>query len=166
MAVYVIPALEYRGPAGAKVGYPVVQLYAHPGRPASTPEGFRKVVAAFKAKRPDLGPRGVYTLAEALASEDDAVRLAAEEHQRLKDEEANRPPRPRGFAAMSPEKRRELASRGGSAVPPEKRPFANTAAARAAGAKGGARNAARIHSKQRALAATRAYRARQKEQRP
>lgn len=31
--------------------------------------------------------------------------------------------RPKGFAALSPERRRELASKGGKAVPPEKRTF-------------------------------------------
>ncbi len=33
--------------------------------------------------------------------------------------------KPRGFAAMSPERLRELASRGGKAVPAEKRTFAS-----------------------------------------
>ncbi len=33
----------------------------------------------------------------------------------------------RGFAAMSPELRREIASRGGKAVPPEKRSFSTNA---------------------------------------
>ena len=44
----------------------------------------------------------------------------------------------RGFAAMSPERRREIASKGGKAVPAEKRSFSNNAAlASIAGTKGG-----------------------------
>ncbi len=44
----------------------------------------------------------------------------------------------RGFASMSPEKRRELAIRGGKAVPAEKRTFSrDPEAARKAGRKGG-----------------------------
>jgi hypothetical protein len=45
--------------------------------------------------------------------------------------------KPRGFAAMGPEKRREIASKGGKAVPAEKRYYANKANASAAGLKGG-----------------------------
>ncbi len=33
-------------------------------------------------------------------------------------------PRKRGFAALSPERRREVAAKGGRAVAPENRPFA------------------------------------------
>ena len=44
----------------------------------------------------------------------------------------------RGFAAMSPEKQREIASKGGKAVPAEKRSFAqNSKLASSAGSKGG-----------------------------
>lgn len=44
----------------------------------------------------------------------------------------------RGFAAMSLEKRREIASRGGKAIPPEKRSFSRDRdLAAAAGRKGG-----------------------------
>jgi uncharacterized protein len=44
----------------------------------------------------------------------------------------------RGFAAMDPERRREIASRGGASVPKEKRSFAkNRALAADAGRKGG-----------------------------
>ena len=47
-------------------------------------------------------------------------------------------PRPKGFAAMSPEKRLELARRGGKAVRPENRSFAkNRDLAASAGRKGG-----------------------------
>lgn len=47
-----------------------------------------------------------------------------------------------GFAAMSIEERRKIASMGGKAVPAEKRTFStNPALARAAGAKGGERGA-------------------------
>jgi general stress protein YciG len=43
-----------------------------------------------------------------------------------------------GFASMDAEKQRAIASKGGSAVPPEKRPFArNAELAAAAGRKGG-----------------------------
>jgi general stress protein YciG len=44
--------------------------------------------------------------------------------------------RPRGFAAMSPERRKEIATLGGRSVPPEKRYYNNRAAASAAGKKG------------------------------
>ena len=45
--------------------------------------------------------------------------------------------KPRGFAAMDPEKRRQIASMGGKAVPAEKRYYADKAKASAAGFKGG-----------------------------
>jgi uncharacterized protein len=44
---------------------------------------------------------------------------------------------PRGFATMSPEKRREISSMGGKAVPAEKRTYANKEKAREAGRRGG-----------------------------
>ena len=48
--------------------------------------------------------------------------------------------RPRGFAAMAPEKRREIASRGGKNVPPERRAFSrNRELAMEAGRAGGLR---------------------------
>lgn len=44
----------------------------------------------------------------------------------------------RGFASMDPDKQRAIASKGGSSVPPEKRPFAqNHRLAAEAGRKGG-----------------------------
>ena len=44
----------------------------------------------------------------------------------------------RGFAGMTPEKRREIAIKGGKSVPPEKRAFSqNKALAAKAGSKGG-----------------------------
>ncbi|MBV8576111.1 MAG: hypothetical protein JOZ58_13890 [Acetobacteraceae bacterium] len=44
----------------------------------------------------------------------------------------------RGFASMDPAKQREIASKGGSSVPPEKRPFSqNHQLAAEAGRKGG-----------------------------
>ncbi len=44
----------------------------------------------------------------------------------------------RGFASMSPEKQREIASKGGKSVPSEKRSFSqNRDLASAAGRKGG-----------------------------
>jgi len=49
-----------------------------------------------------------------------------------------KPKQYRGFAAMSPEKRREISTKGGAAVPADKRSFArDKALAAAAGAKGG-----------------------------
>jgi len=45
--------------------------------------------------------------------------------------------KPRGFAAMTPERRREIASAGGKAVAPEKRYYSDKANASAAGFKGG-----------------------------
>ena len=46
--------------------------------------------------------------------------------------------KPRGFAAMTPEKRSQIARMGGSSVPPEKRAYAvNRALAAKAGSKGG-----------------------------
>lgn len=48
--------------------------------------------------------------------------------------------RPRGFAAMSLEQRRAIASKGGASVSPEQRTFSKNAdLARAAGQKGGLR---------------------------
>ncbi len=50
-------------------------------------------------------------------------------------------PRRRGFATLTPEKRREIARLGGSAVPDEKRAFSqNRDLARDAGRKGGLRS--------------------------
>lgn len=44
----------------------------------------------------------------------------------------------RGFASMDPERQRAIASKGGSSVPPQKRPFAqNHDLAASAGRKGG-----------------------------
>lgn len=46
--------------------------------------------------------------------------------------------KPRGFAAMDPERRREISAKGGSSVPAEKRSFSrNHDLAAAAGRKGG-----------------------------
>ncbi len=54
------------------------------------------------------------------------------------DDEIRRPSR-RGFAAMEPDRRREIARRGGASVPSEKRSFAqNRDLAAKAGRKGGA----------------------------
>jgi len=48
------------------------------------------------------------------------------------------PKKPRGFGAMSPERRREIASLGGKSIPPEKRSFSqNHALAASAGSTGG-----------------------------
>jgi uncharacterized protein len=62
----------------------------------------------------------------------------------------------RGFASMSAERRREITSMGGKAVPPEKRPFArDRALAAEAGRKGGVNLRAdkRAYSLDHALAA-------------
>lgn len=49
-----------------------------------------------------------------------------------------KPKQRRGFAAMSPEKRHEIARKGGASVPAEKRSFTkNKLLAAAAGRKGG-----------------------------
>ncbi|HEY5107031.1 MAG TPA: KGG domain-containing protein [Caulobacteraceae bacterium] len=54
------------------------------------------------------------------------------------DDEIRRPSR-RGFAAMEPDRRKEIARRGGASVPSEKRSFAqNRDLAANAGRKGGA----------------------------
>ena len=46
--------------------------------------------------------------------------------------------KPRGFAAMSPERRAEIAAMGGRSIPAEKRSFSqNRELARTAGIKGG-----------------------------
>ena len=47
--------------------------------------------------------------------------------------------KPRGFAALSPERRKQIAASGGRAVPAEKRAFSNREKASAAGKKGGTR---------------------------
>lgn len=53
-------------------------------------------------------------------------------------DEHPRPKAKRGFAAMSPEKRREIARKGGAAVPSEKRSFSQSHdLAAKAGRKGG-----------------------------
>ena len=70
------------------------------------------------------------------------------------------PPRPkplRGFAAMSPEKQREIASKGGKALRPEQRTFSkDPSLARAAAIKGGqsVEAAKRSFSQDRALASS------------
>jgi len=47
-------------------------------------------------------------------------------------------PKKRGFAAIDPERHKEIASLGGKAIPPEKRAFSlNRELAAAAGRKGG-----------------------------
>jgi general stress protein YciG len=57
----------------------------------------------------------------------------------MSKEEATRRPSRRGFAAMDPERRREIARRGGASVPSEKRSFAQDRDLAAnAGRKGGA----------------------------
>jgi general stress protein YciG len=43
----------------------------------------------------------------------------------------------RGFAVMSPEKRREISSKGGKSVPPEKRTYCDKEKAAVAGRRGG-----------------------------
>jgi general stress protein YciG len=50
---------------------------------------------------------------------------------------ANPEKRKRGFAAMTPERRSEIARMGGVAVPAEKRAFSDTDLARKAGSVGG-----------------------------
>lgn len=51
----------------------------------------------------------------------------------------NDQPKKRGFAAMSPERRKEIAAKGGASVPNEKRTFSKYKdLASTAGAKGGA----------------------------
>jgi general stress protein YciG len=54
------------------------------------------------------------------------------------DTSEQRPKAKRGFAAMSPEKRREIARKGGASVPSEKRSFSQSPdLAAKAGRKGG-----------------------------
>jgi general stress protein YciG len=54
------------------------------------------------------------------------------------DKDEQKPKAKRGFAAMSPEKRREIARKGGASVPSEKRSFSqSTDLAAKAGRKGG-----------------------------
>ncbi len=56
----------------------------------------------------------------------------------MDNENAPRTSGKQGFASMDSAKQRAIASKGGSSVPPEKRPFArNHALAAAAGRKGG-----------------------------
>lgn len=66
-----------------------------------------------------------------------------------------KPKSKRGFASMDPDKRREIAAKGGASVPNEKRSFAaNRALAVLAGQKGGAAtpSSKRAFSRDRALA--------------
>ncbi|NBW07005.1 MAG: stress-induced protein [Caulobacteraceae bacterium] len=53
------------------------------------------------------------------------------------DTPANPEKRKRGFAAMTPERRTEVAKMGGAAVPSEKRAFSDPDLARKAGSVGG-----------------------------
>jgi general stress protein YciG len=56
----------------------------------------------------------------------------------MNKDEQQRPKARRGFAAMSPEKRREIARKGGASVPGEKRSFSQSPdLAAKAGRKGG-----------------------------
>lgn len=48
--------------------------------------------------------------------------------------------KPRGLAAVSPERRREIASMGGKSVPKVKRAFSDKKLARSAGKRGGLRS--------------------------
>lgn len=51
----------------------------------------------------------------------------------------DQPKKPRGFAAMTPERRKEIARLGGASVPTDKRTFSkDRTLASSAGAKGGA----------------------------
>jgi uncharacterized protein len=71
-------------------------------------------------------------------------------------EDETRPKSTRGFASMDAAKQREIASKGGQSVPPEKRSFSqNPQLAAAAGRKGGlsVSNADRSFSRNRRLAA-------------
>jgi general stress protein YciG len=71
-------------------------------------------------------------------------------------EDETRPKSTRGFASMDRAKQREIASKGGQSVPPEKRSFSqNPQLAAAAGRKGGlsVSNADRSFSRNRRLAA-------------
>lgn len=71
-------------------------------------------------------------------------------------EDEPRPKSTRGFASMDAAKQREIASKGGQSVPPEKRSFSqNPQLAAAAGRKGGlsVSNADRSFSRNRRLAA-------------
>lgn len=53
----------------------------------------------------------------------------------------------RGFAAMSPEKRRQIAAKGGASVPAEKRSFSqNRDLAASAGRAGGSASRPRTHA--------------------
>ena len=52
-------------------------------------------------------------------------------------DEKQKPKSKRGFAAMDPEKQREIARKGGKSVPADKRIFSNPEIASAAGKKGG-----------------------------
>jgi general stress protein YciG len=71
--------------------------------------------------------------------------------------DAPKPRARRGFAAMSPERRREIARKGGASVPSEKRSFArDRALATSAGSKGGqaSRGGGRHPRKRKAVDAT------------
>ena len=60
-------------------------------------------------------------------------------------EKSTTPPRPRGFAAMSLEKRRAIAAMGGASLAPEQRSFARDPdLARTAGQKGGLRRVEKL----------------------
>lgn len=63
------------------------------------------------------------------------------------DEVTEKPKSRRGFASMTPERRREIASRGGFAVKPENRSYSkNRELAAEAGRKGGLKGGRRIET--------------------
>jgi len=84
------------------------------------------------------------------------------------EDETEVKPKPRGFAAMTPERRREVASRGGSAVPADRRHFSrDKECASYAGMKGGSSVPAekRSYAVDRELAAKSGAKSRRKKSR-
>lgn len=82
-----------------------------------------------KAKQKDDLPEAILEFFDKAAVHDNSVRIS---------KITGKPVQKRGFASMTPERRKEIARAGGAAVPTEKRAFSqNNELAASAGRKGG-----------------------------
>lgn len=114
-----------QGPDRLSERAPHAHMQKRPAGSSAAPSGSR---------RENFVKRALYVGGVAKGTEaDNTPRLGSQMNQ-----DQQKPKSKRGFAAMSPERRREIASKGGKSVPAEKRSFSqNTDLAAAAGHKGG-----------------------------
>jgi general stress protein YciG len=102
---------------------PDKRLDRNPGNPSAERKG---------SARPSAGER------PGEGASQDHPRSPPEETSKMPTLETGKPRARRGFAAMNPERRREIARKGGASVPSEKRSFAKDRdLAAQAGRKGG-----------------------------